>query len=84
VINLSRTGCFIRTELPAAVGTRLTLLLGVAPLGETLELDAEVVSTDVSRDGRLRERGMGLRFLDMKPESRKKLDELYGQAEAAS
>jgi len=84
VTNLSRTGCFVRAELPAAIGTRLTLLLRVASLGETLELDAEVISIDVSRDGRVHERGMGLRFLEMPPDSRKQLDELYERAEAAA
>jgi uncharacterized protein (TIGR02266 family) len=84
VTNLSRTGCFVRTDLPAAVGTRLTLLLSVAALGETLELDAEVVSTGMTRDGRKRERGMGMRFLEMSPEARKKLDALYEQAAATA
>lgn len=84
VTNLSRTGCFVRTDLPASVGTKLTLLLRVAALGETLELAAEVVSIDMSRDGRVRERGMGLRFLEMGPEARKQLDELYEQAETAA
>ena len=83
VTNLSRTGCFVRTDLPAAIGTRLTLLLHVAVLGETLELAAEVVSMDVSRDGRTRERGMGLRFLEMGSDDRKRLDRLYEAAEAA-
>ena len=85
VSNLSRSGCFIRTDLPAPVGTRLDLMLqGASPDG-VLELHAEVVSVDVRHDGTTPgERGMGLRFLELSAESRKQLDALYAGLEAAA
>jgi uncharacterized protein (TIGR02266 family) len=83
--NLSRTGCFIRTDLPAPVGTRLELVLSTDALPDVLELHAEVVSIDVRQDGRMAgERGMGLRFIELSPETQKKLDALYAGLEAAA
>lgn len=77
VTNLSRTGCYISTELPAPVGTHLTLILELATTGERLELSAEVVSIIAARTGRASDRGMGLRFQDVPPEDQKRLDDLY-------
>lgn len=83
--NLSRTGCFIRTDLPAPVGTRLDLVLRADSMHEVLELHAEVVTIDMRHDGStVGERGMGLRFLDLSPETRKKLDTFYAGLEAAA
>lgn len=75
VTNLSRSGCFIRTGLPAAVGTRLTLLLRVGDEPSPVELEAEVVSRESGAEPC--QRGMGLRFASPSPEQRKKLDDLY-------
>lgn len=75
VANLSRGGCFIKTEVPAARGTRLTLLIEARNLENVLEIEAEVVSVVLRRAGF--GRGMGLRFLPMPPETQKKLNELY-------
>jgi uncharacterized protein (TIGR02266 family) len=75
VVNLSRGGCFIRADLPAAMGTRLTLLLHATNISCVLELDSEVVSTNTRSS--LSGRGMGLRFLEMEAETQKKLNELY-------
>jgi len=81
--NLSRSGCFIRTDLPAPVGTRLDLVLRSDGLPDDLELPAEVVSIDMRHDGEeAGERGMGLRFLDVPPEAQKQLDMLYAGLEA--
>jgi len=83
--NLSRTGCFIQTDLPAPVGTRLELLLSGQGLPDALEIPAEVVSIDARPDGRTAgERGMGLRFFDVGAEVRKKLDAIYSGLEAAA
>jgi len=83
--NLSRTGCFIQTDLPAPIGTRLALLLSGQGLSDALEISAEVVSVDVRPDGRAAaQRGMGLRFFDVGSEARKKLDEIYSGLEAAA
>lgn len=82
--NLSRSGCFIKTDLPASVGTRLTLVLRVATSGEVVEVEGEVVSNDCRADGTTPgERGMGVRFLDATPEDQKKLDEVYASLETA-
>ena len=82
--NLSRTGCFIRADLPAPVGTRLDLMLNGEDLPEVLELQAEVVSIDVRQDGStLGERGMGLRFLQLSADTQKKLDSIYAELRAA-
>jgi len=75
IVNLSRGGCFIRTELPAPVGTRLTLLLESANVGDTMEIEAEVVSACLRRVGH--GRGMGVRFVSMPPETTKALSDLY-------
>jgi len=78
VINLSRGGCFVRTDLPAPIGTHLTLLLYVANLPELLELGGEVVSVRARpRVADPRDWGMGLRFENVPPETQKKLDDLY-------
>jgi len=83
--NLSRTGCFICSDLPAPVGTRLQLVLRGRGMAEPVELDAQVVSHDIAHDGAMPGlRGMGLRFVELGPEARKKLDELYATLEAAA
>jgi uncharacterized protein (TIGR02266 family) len=75
VVNLSRGGCFIRTELPAPIGTRLTLVVEAANIGESFEIEAEVVSTSLRDIGS--GRGMGVRFESMSPEVVKQVEELY-------
>jgi uncharacterized protein (TIGR02266 family) len=78
VTNLSRGGCFVRTDLPAPVGTHLTLLLYLANLPDQIELGAEVVSVRTRpRVVDRRDWGMGLCFENVAPETQKKLDELY-------
>lgn len=77
--QLSRTGCFVRTEVPAAVGTNLTLVLAAGTAG-ALEVPAQVVSHNGSRGGAAP--GMGLRFRDPSAATRKQLDALYEAVEA--
>jgi hypothetical protein len=76
VVNLSRTGCFVRTGTPAPLGAELTLLLEPGPGAPALEVEAQVVSGGPS------ERGMGLRFRTPPPDLRKRLDDLYEALEA--
>jgi hypothetical protein len=76
VTNLSRTGCFVCTETPAPLGTQLTLVLSLGTREEPIEVGAQVVS------GGAGEGGMGLRFCETSPESRKRLDALYEGLEA--
>ena len=75
--NLSRGGLFVATEQPAAIGTRLDLQLHVEETGEKIDVPTEVVSHDVGPNFSSGERGMGLRFLEMKPETQRAIDELY-------
>lgn len=77
VVNLSRGGCFIRTEVPAPVGTRLNLVLEAANLGGTFEIEAEVVSVCHRNVGK--GRGMGVAFVSMSDEAAKALSDLYDQ-----
>ena len=75
--NLSRGGLFIATEQPAEIGTHLELQLHVEETGERIEAPSEVVSNDVGPGFAPGERGMGLRFLELKPEAQRAIEELY-------
>jgi uncharacterized protein (TIGR02266 family) len=75
--NLSRGGLFIATEQPAEIGTRLELQLHIEETGEQIDAPTEVVSVDVGPGFASGERGMGLRFLEMTPETQRAIDELY-------
>ncbi len=75
--NLSRGGLFINTALPPEPGTRFDLKLQIEASGETLEIPSEVVSVHVGSGFSTGEMGMGVRFLNMSEELRKKVDDLY-------
>ncbi len=75
--NLSRGGLFINTAFPPDPGTRLELRLSIESTAETLQVPVEVVSTNVGEGFKTGELGMGVRFLPMPDEVRKKLDDLY-------
>ena len=75
--NLSRGGLFIATEQPAEIGTRLELQLHIEETGERIDTPTEVVSRNVGPGFASDERGMGLRFLEMKPETQRAIDEFY-------
>lgn len=75
--NLSRGGLFVETDSPAEIGTRLLLVLQIEQSGETLEVPTEVVSINSRPDTAAQPRGMGLRFLEMKPEVAEKVDAFY-------
>ncbi len=77
--NLSRGGLFVATDQILAIGTQLTLRIGVGPGGDEIEVPAEVVSHNLGPDFRTRP-GMGMRFLDLSPDVTKKLDDLYDSA----
>ena len=78
VTNLSRTGCFVRARLPAVVGARLMLVIGLGD-GAVLEVPGQVVSCQAGR-----EPGMGICFTHPSPEVRKQLDLLYEGLAAGS
>ena len=75
--NLSRGGLFVNTAFPAEPGTRLELKLRIESTGETLQIPVEVVSNNVGDGFATRELGMGVRFLPMPNDLRKKVDDYY-------
>ncbi len=79
--NLSQGGLFLECEHPVEIGTRLTLRLHLDDEEEALELPVEVVAHDTGPKLRGDAHGMGMRFLDMPPETRERLDALYERAQ---
>lgn len=75
--NLSRGGLFINTAFPAEPGTRFELELSLESSGERFEVPVEVVSNHVGGQFETGELGMGVRFLPVPPELRRKIDALY-------
>jgi len=75
--NLSRGGVFIATDRPAEIGTRLELRLHIEDSGEEIDVPGEVVSRNVGPDFESGRSGMGLRFLEMEPETARKVEALY-------
>jgi uncharacterized protein (TIGR02266 family) len=75
--NLSRGGVFIATDRPAEIGTRLELRFHIEETGEEIDVPGEVVSQNLGPNFESGQSGMGLRFLEMKPEVARKVEELY-------
>ena len=74
--NLSRGGLFLATDELLELGTRVMLHIDVGDAGRALEVPAEVVSQNVGPQ-LTRQRGIGLRFLDMDDATRREIDRLY-------
>jgi uncharacterized protein (TIGR02266 family) len=75
VINLSRTGCFIRSTDPLPIGTQVALKFTVIlDDPEILEGLGEVVR--VEPVGSTETPGMGVTFLELSPESREIIERL--------
>ena len=75
--DLSRGGVFIRTDRPVDMGTRLELNIRISDKDTIIKVQAEVVTHNVGPNFATQERGMGLRFLDMDPDTEKQIEELY-------
>jgi uncharacterized protein (TIGR02266 family) len=75
--NLSRGGVFIATDRPAEIGTRLELRLHIENTGEEIDVPGEVVAQNLGPQFESGRSGMGLRFLEMKPEVSRKVEALY-------
>ncbi len=75
--NISRGGLFVNTPFPPEPGTRLELKIRIESTAETLQVPVEVVSSNVGEGFKTGELGMGVRFLPMRDEVRKKLDDFY-------
>ncbi len=76
--DISRGGMFLKTKQVLPVKSRTRLVLRI-PSGDTIELEAEVVH--LQKEGI---EGMGLRFLQMKPEVMLRLETLLGDAKEES
>jgi type IV pilus assembly protein PilZ len=76
ITNISAMGIFVRTTEPLKPGTRL--LLNFAPPGsESFKLEGTVAWVNPLRpDGDNPNPGMGIRFINLKPEERERLVEV--------
>jgi type IV pilus assembly protein PilZ len=70
--NVSQGGMFIKTDHPHEIGSRIDVQLHSQELGEPMHIVCEVVrrETDVSGG---KEQGIGVKFVDIAPESRERL-----------
>jgi len=75
--NLSRGGLFVETDSPAELGTRVQLGIQIEESGEKIDVPAEVVSVNARPGSAAQQHGMGLRFLEMKPEVAEKFETFY-------
>ena len=78
--NLSAGGIFIATKSPLSIGTPFNVRIRVEKTGEEIELPGEVVSVDASANLAERERGMGIRFVNLDEAQREQVDALYENA----
>ena len=76
ISNISAMGIFVRTTDPASVGTRL--MLAFEPPGyESFKLEGRVAWINAVRpDGDNPNPGMGVRFVNLRPEDRERLVEV--------
>jgi type IV pilus assembly protein PilZ len=76
ISNISAMGIFVRTTDPASVGTRL--MLTFEPPGyESFKLEGQVAWINAVRpDGDNPNPGMGVRFVNLRPEDRERLVEV--------
>lgn len=78
--NLSRGGLFVATDHLVDIGTRLLLRVVLQETGEQIEIPAEVTSHNLSPRMDHPVHGMGMRFLELRPDVQKQVDELYERA----
>ena len=78
--NLSRGGVFVATEHVPEIGTRFDLRLAIGKKGRELVVPVEVVSQNIGPRFERGRKGMGLRFLELDPETRREIDDLYEKA----
>jgi type IV pilus assembly protein PilZ len=76
ITNISAMGIFVKTTDPLAIGTRL--MLTFAPPGyESFKLEGEIAWINPVRpDGDNPNPGMGVRFINLRPEDRERLVEV--------
>ena len=75
--DISATGIFVRTNTPESAGTRLNLRFKPADGGAMLEVEGEVIWVNPYRPGHSDNLhpGMGIRFVDLEPEDRHRLEQ---------
>lgn len=78
--NLSRGGLFVVTDHRVEIGTRLALRVRIDETGEELAIPAEVASHNTGARLKPSTPGMGMRFLELPSDVRKKIDDLYERA----
>jgi uncharacterized protein (TIGR02266 family) len=77
ITDISATGIFVRTNTPEAPGTRLNVRFTPHGSPRPLELEGEVIWINRYRPGHSDNLhpGMGIRFIDLAPEDRRRLAE---------
>lgn len=76
ITNISEMGIFVRTTVPLAVGTTLRLSFA-PPGGEPFKLEGAVAWLNrVRPDGDNLNPGMGIRFIELRPDDRERLVEV--------
>jgi uncharacterized protein (TIGR02266 family) len=78
--NLSAGGIFVAIESPLPLGTPFNVRIRIERTGEEVELPGEVVSVGASANLAERERGMGIRFVNLTDVQREQVAELSEQA----
>jgi type IV pilus assembly protein PilZ len=75
--DISSTGIFVRTTTPEKPGTRLNLRFAPEADKDELQVEGEVIWVNEHRPGKpdSLHPGMGVRFVDLSPEQRQRLDE---------
>jgi uncharacterized protein (TIGR02266 family) len=67
--NVSKGGVYFEQTIPHALGTRVKLRFSLPGDPEVIEAFGEIVNTPNVKDGL----GMGLKFIEMSPEHKKRL-----------
>lgn len=73
MLNVSRGGLFIKTDSPLVLETSVLLLLKLPSENETLEIDGRVVWVNPKSRKNSFPKGMGIQFVNMKPEDEEKI-----------
>ena len=77
ITDISAMGIFVQTRGPEPIGTRLNLRFMVPGQAQPFELEGEVIWVNPYRPGAPDNLhpGMGIRFVDLAPEDRRRLAE---------
>lgn len=78
--NVSRGGVFVQTDHPLELESCFTLTIHVDSPRREISVPVQVVSVGIGPAFARKKQGMGLRFLEMSPETEKQLRELYESA----